>query len=90
MDPSDFIKKELIPEMVQKGILSPSIKSVEISPISTDGTFMLTICRKVKVNLILPNSNEEEVHNLVVKVCWCLYLGLKPLNLNLIIVNSNN
>lgn len=54
--------------MVEKGVLSPSIKSVEISPISTDGTFMLTICRKVKVNLILPNS-EEQVHHLVVKVC---------------------
>lgn len=80
MDPSDFIKNELIPEMVEKGILSPSIKSVEISPISTDGTFMLTICRKVKVNLILPNSNEEQVHHLVVKVCFEILLRLDQIH----------
>lgn len=68
MDPEDFIKNELIPEMVQKGVISPLINSVEISPIATDGTFMLTTCRKVKIYVKLPN-NQEEVHHLVVKVC---------------------
>lgn len=69
MDPSDFIKNELIPEMVEKGLISSSINSIEILPIATDGTFMMTICRKVKIYVKLPN-NQEEVHHLVVKVCF--------------------
>lgn len=67
MDPSDFIQNELLPEMVEKGAISGSINCIEISPISTDGTFMMTTCRKVKVNLKLPNGEEGE-HHLVVKV----------------------
>lgn len=69
MDPSDFIKNELLPEMVEQGVISGSINSIEISPISTDGTFMMTTCRKVKVNLKLP-IGDEEVHHLVVKVSF--------------------
>lgn len=69
MDPSDFIKKELIPAMVEKGVISSSINSIEILPIATDGTFMMTTCRKVKIYVKLPD-NQEEVHHLVVKVCY--------------------
>lgn len=82
-DPSktiDFINRELIPGMVERGELTiegvsnPSevhLEQVETSPLASDGTFMLTLPFRTKVTLSSGGKGDQRKHReyrLVVKV----------------------
>ncbi|KAL9698469.1 hypothetical protein quinque_001910 [Culex quinquefasciatus] len=91
-DPSktiDFINRELIPGMVERGELTiegvsnPSevhLEQVETSPLASDGTFMLTLPFRTKVTLSSGGKGDQRKHReyrLVVK--WGPH-GLPHLN----------
>lgn len=73
-----YIVDKYLPELLQRRcILEPgdhskySLKSVKVLPVTSDGTFMLTECRRVQVELeeCAVKSNRNVLHlNLVIKV----------------------
>lgn len=72
MDPAEFIKCELVPKLVSDGKLSfdgdAAIKSCEASKLGEDGTFMRTLCYRVKVELFSVKSGLIHRVCLVIKV----------------------
>lgn len=89
MDPEVFIKTELIPGMVERGDLKLSnetsdgntnvkrqIKTIKISSLSDDGTFMATICNRVNVILVDHENNNETEYKLIVKVSNLLFIQI--------------
>uniref|UniRef100_A0A1B0D0D4 Uncharacterized protein n=1 Tax=Phlebotomus papatasi TaxID=29031 RepID=A0A1B0D0D4_PHLPP len=72
MDPAEFIKCELVPKLVSDGKLSfdgdAAIKSCEASKLGEDGTFMRTLCYRVKVELFSVKSGLTHRVCLVIKL----------------------
>ncbi|XP_055694888.1 uncharacterized protein LOC129796818 [Lutzomyia longipalpis] len=72
MDPVEFIKCELVPKLVSDGKLScdsdVAIKSCEASKLGEDGTFMRTLCYRVKVELFGVKSGLTDTVLLVIKL----------------------
>lgn len=81
----EWIRNELIPSLVASGKLSfgsaglpASVRTVELSKISMEESFMLTVCFKAKIVLVelaqAENENAETaIARLVVKVSLQLY-----------------
>lgn len=71
-----FLVEEYVPSLLQnRSILEPGdpneyvIKSCKVLPVTTDGTFMLSTCNRVKVDLQGVANPENTRHlDLVVKV----------------------
>lgn len=75
-----YLVEEYVPGLLKnRSILSESdqneyeIKSVQVLPVTTDGTFMLSLCTRVKVDLQETANNANILHlDLVIKVRGCL------------------
>lgn len=72
----EYLKNEYVPELLRsRRILDKSdnnqyeIESCKVMPVTTDGTFMLSLCNRVKVDLKPANNNGDKLHfDLVIKV----------------------
>lgn len=72
----EYLIKKYVPELLRsRCILDESdrnvyeIKSCQVLPAATDGTFMLSHCSRVKVDLKEVDNNENILHlDLVIKV----------------------
>lgn len=78
-----YLVAEYVPQLLKtRSILQDSDKSdyvidlCRVLPVATDGTFMLSLCNRVKVDLKEVGNNENILHlDLVIKVsklCTCL------------------
>lgn len=78
-----YLVAEYVPQLLKtRSILQDSDKSdyvidlCRVLPVTTDGTFMLSLCNRVKVDLKEVGNNENILHlDLVIKVsklCTCL------------------
>lgn len=71
-----YLTEEYVPLLLKnRSILEPSdkrqyqIEFIKVLPVATDGTFMLSLCNRVKVDLKDVASNDNFLHlDLVVKV----------------------
>ena len=78
-----FLVEEYVPSLLQnRSILEPSdpneyvIKSCKVLPVTTDGTFMLSTCNRVKVDLQEAGNPETVLHlDVVVKVSHSFSCG---------------
>lgn len=68
--------KEFVPRLVKnRSILDNDdpndyeIASCKVMPVTTDGTYMMSLCRRVKVDLRATGKTEKVIHlDLVIKV----------------------
>lgn len=78
-----YLVAEYVPQLLKtRSILQDSDKSdyvidlCRVLPVATDGTFMLSLCNRVKVDLKEVGNNENILHlDLVIKVsklCTCV------------------
>lgn len=75
----DFIIETYVPDLLKRRTILPTndksdyvIESCQVLPVTTDGTFMMSVCRRVKVNLqpaLVDNGEAKPLHlDLVIKV----------------------
>lgn len=71
-----YLVEQYVPQLLKgRSILEESdqcqyvIESCQVLPVTTDGTFMLSLCNRVKVDLREVGNNENVLHlDLVIKV----------------------